>query len=166
MGLCNEAVSHWAAKDATLSLQGHESRPTGGAGMGLAGGRRGQNQRRRRTWADWLLLEPTSPLWQLVHSVLREGPVCSILIIWHKKLPVSWVISPQLLKYVCTRIFFLSNQTLDAVVNSVDLFYDSMYLKCGMMFVKLIFTGTNPVFVSMLQTASSSDCLKDGITSK
>lgn len=27
MGLCNRAVSHWAAKDATLSLQGHMSQP-------------------------------------------------------------------------------------------------------------------------------------------
>lgn len=27
MGLCDGAVSHWAAKDATLSLQGHMGEP-------------------------------------------------------------------------------------------------------------------------------------------
>lgn len=27
MGLSNRAVSHWAAKDTTLSLQGHMSKP-------------------------------------------------------------------------------------------------------------------------------------------
>lgn len=75
MGLCNWAVSHWAAKDASLSLQGHMSWPPSGWDMDRIRASSGQKL------TDYFFLLTSQS--DRCPSVLTESWVCSILYSWH-----------------------------------------------------------------------------------
>lgn len=93
MGLCNRAVSHWAAKDATLSLQGHMSEPQAAwDGINAATGHKLTDY-----FSSWHHSSDSYP------SILRGSSACSILIIWHQKLLVSPVTVSRIVTVcVCT----------------------------------------------------------------
>lgn len=80
MGLWNRAVSHWAAKDATLSLQGHMSEPQ--AAWDRIKAATGHKL------TDYFSSSHHSS--DSYPSILRDSWVCAILIIWYQKFRPLW----------------------------------------------------------------------------
>lgn len=99
MGLGNRAVSHWAAKDATLSLQGHRSEPQ--AAWDRDRIKAASGHKLTDYFSSWHHSSDSCP------NIPRESRVCSILIMWHRKLLMSLVTPPQMLPCVCAHSLHL-----------------------------------------------------------